>query len=142
MTYPTQNLKILVAEDHFPVRQLIASAIRSRNVALIDAATDGKKARDMIEQALQEGAPYDIVFLDWEMPAMAGIDVLKHFRAKPECGTTAFVMVTSISLQGNVLDAIKSGATAYMVKPVAPTAIIKKFDEILVWLAQKRAPAA
>jgi len=139
MSYPTQNLKILIAEDHLPARQLIASAIRSRNVALVDVATDGKKACEMMEQALNDGAPYDMVFLDWDMPVVTGIDILKQFRDKPECDSTAFVMVTSIAVQANVLDAIKSGATAYMVKPVAPNSIIKKFDEILVWLQQKRA---
>jgi len=141
MSQSTNDLKILIVEDQLAARQFLSTALRAQSIPLIDMAIDGQIGRDMIEQAYAEGTPYNIVFLDWDVPKITGIDILKHFREKPEYAKTAFVMVTSMSLQGQVLDAIKSGATAYMIKPVSPVSIHARFNEILSWLKQKESSA-
>lgn len=136
-----RDLKILIVEDQLAARQFLSTALRAESIPLIDMAVDGQIALDMIEQAYTQGTPYHIVFLDWDIPKIQGIDVLKHFRGKPEYARTAFVMVTSMSLQSQVLDAIKAGATAYMIKPVSPVSIAARFKEILSWVRQKEAAA-
>ena len=136
-----RDLKILIVEDQLAARQFLSTALRAESIPLIDMAVDGQIALDMIEQAYTQGTPYHIVFLDWDIPKIQGIDVLKHFRGKPEYARTAFVMVTSMSLQSQVLDAIKAGATAYMIKPVSPVSIAARFKEILSWVHQKEAAA-
>ena len=128
------NLKILVADDHFAARQMLINTLRANKASQIDTAVDGKLAREMILQAHAESAPYHIVFLDWEMPLITGIDVLQYFRGQKQFATTAFVMVTSTSIQENVMAAIKAGATAYMIKPVSEAAITRKFAEVITWL--------
>ncbi|MDR3450284.1 MAG: response regulator [Alphaproteobacteria bacterium] len=139
MAPPATDLKVLIAEDHFAVRQMITSALREKSVTIVDAAADGKQTRDMIDEAHLSGKPYDVVFLDWDMPVMTGINVLKHFRSQPQFVGTAFVMVTAMSTQANVLEAVKSGATGYMIKPVSQSAIGKKFDEVVSWVNKQRA---
>ena len=135
------ELKILIVEDQLAARQTLSTALRVQNIPLIDMAIDGQIARDMIEQAHADGTPYHIVFLDWDIPKITGIDLLKHFRGQPHYGSTAFVMVTSMSLQAQVMDAIKSGATAYMIKPVSPVSIAARFNEIINWLHKKESAA-
>lgn len=135
------ELKILIVEDQLAARQILSTALRAQSIPLIDMAVDGQIARDMIEQAYAQGTPYHIVFLDWDIPKITGIDLLKHFRGNSEYGKTAFVMVTSMSLQAQVLDAVKSGATAYMVKPVSPVSIAARFNEIIGWLQKKESTA-
>jgi CheY-like chemotaxis protein len=139
MPFVSNELKVLIAEDHFAVRQMIGMVLRTKNIPVVDSAVNGKQSRDMIENAYASGKPYHIVFLDWEMPILSGIDVLKYFRSMPQYANTAFVMVTAMSMQAQVMDAVKSGATAYMIKPISQTAIAKKFDEILVWVKQMNA---
>ena len=133
-----EEIRVLIAEDHFAVRQMISMAMRAKDVVTVDSALNGKQCRDMIDQAIAMGKPYHMVFLDWDMPLIMGIDILKHFRAQPQFANTAFVMVTAMSLQAQVIEAVKAGATAYMIKPVSQNAIAKKYDEILVWIARQR----
>jgi two-component system chemotaxis response regulator CheY len=63
-----------------------------------------------------------------------GIDLLRHFRTQPQFSRTAFIMLTAASEQGEVLQAIKAGATAYLVKPVSKATVSKKFLETVEWL--------
>jgi two-component system chemotaxis response regulator CheY len=141
MSDMANELKILIVEDQLSARQMLSTALRTKNIPLIDIAVDGQIGRDMIEQAHAEGTPYHIVFLDWDMPKITGIELLKHFRGRSEYAKTAFVMVTSMSLQAQVLDAIRSGATAYMIKPVSPVSVAARFNEIMGWLKQKQSAA-
>jgi two-component system chemotaxis response regulator CheY len=134
MDIAARSLKVLIVEDHFLSRQMITVALREKGVTNLEATSDGKQAIASIENARIEGRPFHIIFLDWEMPIMNGIDVLKYFRANPDYVNTAFIMVTAVAEQKLVMDAVKSGATGYVVKPVSQNGIAKKFDEIHAWI--------
>jgi len=138
MTMPVEELKVLIAEDDLASRLMVTEVLRARNVAQIDSAFDGKQARDMIDTAQAAAKPYHIVFLDWKMPHIEGIEVLRHFRSQAQFMRTAFVMVTGSSLRAEVMEAVKIGATAYMVKPVTIAALDKKFGDVLEWLRQRQ----
>jgi len=45
----------------------------------ITEADDGATAWPMIESAIKEGAPYEFIVSDWNMPKMSGLDLLKMF---------------------------------------------------------------
>src|SRR6218665_3962210 len=62
---------------------------------------------------------YDIVFLDWNMPGKTGYSLMQELREERAHDTTAIVMITAESEQRHVVEALKAGATAYIVKPVA-----------------------
>ncbi len=138
MSYPPENLKVMITDDHFLFRQILINMLHSKKVTQIDTAADGQVARDMINRAQSEHRGYDIVFLDWEMPVMLGIDVLKYFREQPSFDRTAFVMVTAVQTHAQVKEAIRAGATAYITKPIAPAALAKKFDEVMRWVSEKK----
>lgn len=132
------HLKVLIVDDHATARELVANAVREHNVQNITMAPDGTKAREAIYVAHAEKKPFDVVFLDWDMPEMAGIDVLKHFREQPQYADTAFIMVTANADKAHVLEAIKAGATTYIIKPVSRENIAKKFVEVSEWLKMHR----
>ena len=132
------NLKILVVDDHFLVRQFVTNTLKEANVQSVMTANDGNEAIDLVQKSHDEGAPFDIVLLDWNMPTVSGIEVLSYFRVKPEYATTAFVMLTAESEQQNIMKAIKAGATSYIVKPVSAADLSKKLFEVNEWLKRKR----
>lgn len=135
------NLKVLVADDHFLIRQFVRNTLLEAKVVNVTTAADGGEAIDFIQKARAESAPYDVVFLDWNMPTISGLEVLSSFRSKAEYADTAFVMLTAESEQQNIMKAIKAGATSYIIKPVSPTDLSKKLFEINEWLKRKRANA-
>ena len=132
------KLKVLIADDHFLIRQFVRNTLQEAKVLNVQTAADGNEAIDLVQKSRDAGQPYDIVFLDWNMPTISGLEVLSYFRAKPEYADTAFVMLTAESEQQNIMKAIKAGATSYIVKPVSPADLGKKLFEINEWLKRKR----
>jgi two-component system, chemotaxis family, chemotaxis protein CheY len=120
-------------------RQLIADALREHKVSEITMVEDGQKAKEAIYIAHASKTPYHVVFLDWDMPEVSGFDVLKHFREQPKFSDMAFVMFTATAEHTSVLQAVKAGATTYIIKPVTQEGISKKFVEIAHWVKQKSA---
>ncbi len=57
--------------------------------------TATKQSLTLCKKAYDANQPYDVVFLDWNMPTISGLEVLSYFRAKPEYAQTAFVMLTT-----------------------------------------------
>lgn len=133
------NLKILIADDHFLIRQFVRNTLQDAKVTNVHTAGDGNEAIEQIQKARDVNQPFDIVFLDWNMPTISGLEVLSYFRAKPEFSDTAFVMLTAESEQQNIMKAIKAGATSYIIKPVSPADLSKKLFEINEWIKRKRA---
>ena len=131
-------LKVLIADDHFLIRQFVRNTLQEAKITNVQTAADGNEAIDLVQKAYDAGQPYDIVFLDWNMPTISGLEVLSYFRAKSEYTNTAFVMLTAESEQQNIMKAIKAGATSYIIKPVSPTDLNKKLFEINEWIKRKR----
>ncbi len=132
------NLKVLIADDHFLIRQFVRNTLQDSKITNIQTAADGNEAIDLVQKAYDVNQPYDVVFLDWNMPTISGLEVLSYFRAKPEYMNTAFVMLTAESEQQNIMKAIKAGATSYIIKPISPSDLGKKLSEIHEWIKRKR----
>ncbi len=132
------ELKILIADDHFLVRQFVRNTLQESKITNIQTAADGNEAIELVQKAKEVGQPYDLVFLDWNMPTISGLEVLNYFRTRPEYLGTAFVMLTAESEQQNIMKAIKAGATSYIIKPVSPSDLSKKLFEIYEWIKRKR----
>jgi len=132
------QLKILISDDHFLVRQFVRNTLQEAKITNIQTAADGNEAIDLVQKAQESDQPYDVVFLDWNMPTISGLEVLNYFRTRPEYSETAFVMLTAESEQQNIMKAIKAGATSYIIKPVSPSDLSKKLFEIHEWVKRKR----
>ena len=138
LTNQMSDLKILIVDDHFLIRQFVRNTLQDAKIGDVQTAADGNEAIDLIQKAFDLQQPYDVVFLDWNMPTISGLEVLSFFRAKQEYASTAFVMLTAESEQQNIMKAIKAGATSYIIKPVAPADLSKKLSEIYEWVKRKR----
>ena len=130
--------KILIADDHFLIRQFVKRTLVDSGIENIDLVNDGSEAIDSINVSIEKRDLYDIIFLDWNMPIMSGIDVLSYIRTKPAYQNAAVVMFTAESEKQNIMKAIKMGATSYILKPIAPMELNKKIREIIDWLKSRR----
>lgn len=130
----TENLRILLVDDSVLMRNILTGYLNEYGAHDIKFAPDGDIAIREIEESLRSGNLYNIVFLDWNMPGKTGFDVLTHFRAQKAYDKMAIVMVTAENKQKNVLEAIRAGATAYMIKPVSKVDLDAKMIQILNWL--------
>jgi protein-histidine pros-kinase len=114
------TIRVLLAEDN-PVNQLVAVRMLERMNCRIDVAHDGKEAVEMSGKF-----PYDMVFMDVQMPNMDGLEATRAIRARErsdEGGRVHIVAMTANAMQGDREQCIESGMDDYLTKPVTPDAL-------------------
>jgi two-component system chemotaxis response regulator CheY len=128
-----KDYKFLVVDDHLMLRQMVSITLKRSGFENIDTANDGALALSKIQEAANQSAPYDVVFLDWSMPNLNGYQLLLSCRSDKRLDNMAIIMLTSESEDDNVSKAMESGATAYITKPFKPENIIKKLEYVGLW---------
>lgn len=126
-----KNLKILIVDDFEMIRITIRTALTKLEVQKVDEARDGAEGLEKLKSAMAQNSPYQLIFCDWNMPKMTGIQLLAECKKTPQLSQIPFIMVTSEAEKKNVLEAIVLGAADYVVKPFAIDTIEKKIQKIL-----------
>ena len=104
--------RILIVDDIFDNRAILGRRFERRGFEVSEAES-GAKALEMI--AAQN---FDVVLLDWMMPDLDGIEVLRRIRAERSAVELPVIMVTAKSQNEDVVEALTQGANDYMTKPV------------------------
>ena len=133
MTYSDKSGKIkvmktiLIVDDSRIMRNIVKNTFATLKIPChYLEAENGEKAFQLLETN-----KVSLVFLDWNMPEMDGIEFLKKVRAMPDYKELPIIMVTSESAKYSVVEALQSGATDYIVKPVREKVFMEKLSEIL-----------
>lgn len=124
-------MKVLIVDDSTVMRKVIIRELLKVNVK----PEDIKEAADGLEglQAASEET-FDVILMDWNMPGMLGIDVVRKLR---EAGIKSpIMMVTTEGEKTNVITAIQAGANNYLVKPFTPEDFAQKFNQMLAATAR------
>ena len=117
---------VLVVDDSRIMRNIVKNTLTALKIpSMFLEAENGKQAFQLLE-----ANKVSIVFLDWNMPEMDGIEFLKRVRAMPSYKNLPIVMVTSESAKYNVVEALQSGATDYIIKPFRERVFMEKLSEI------------
>lgn len=106
------SARILVVDDERMNLELCSQHLQ-RSGYLVDLALGGPQAIEMTERL-----HYDVVLLDYMMPGMSGIDVLKTLRARHDPLELSVIMVTAVSESSRISEALDLGANDYITKPV------------------------
>lgn len=125
-----KDKKILVVDDFEMVRNLVMKSLREVECGQIDEAENGAVAFKKLMDAAESGKPYDLVFSDWVMPILNGMEFYEKMRKTEKVKDTPFVMFTAESDQSSVMAAVKAGIKHFMVKPVLKPKLVAKLKEI------------
>jgi len=117
-------MNALVVDDSAVMRKVLIGALSRANITEVDQAGDGLEAVNAVKQK-----EYDLVLMDWNMPNMLGIDAVRAIRAEGK--KMPIIMVTTEAEKSRVIDALKAGASNYIIKPFEPTTIVAKIQEVL-----------
>jgi len=120
-----QNMKILVVDDFSTMRRINKNLLRQLGYTNIEEADDGSTALQRLKQG-----DIDFVVSDWNMPKMAGIELLKAVRGDEKLKDTPFLMVTAESDKEKVVEAVKAGVNNYVVKPFTAETLKEKIGKI------------
>jgi two-component system chemotaxis response regulator CheY len=117
---------VLVVDDSRIMRNIVKNTFMELKIPCqFLEAGNGREALQMLE--IQ---PVHLVLLDWNMPELLGIDFLKQVRAMDRYKDLPIIMVTSESAKYNVIEALKSGATDYIIKPINEKIFTEKLSKI------------
>ncbi|MBK7962004.1 MAG: response regulator [Bdellovibrionales bacterium] len=133
--FPTTT-KFLVIDDFATMRKIIKKTLNELGYTLIEEADDGATAWPLIEAAHAKGEPYGFIISDWNMPKMAGIDLLKQCRAEDKYKGVPFMLVTAESEQKQILEAAKAGVSDYVVKPFNSATLKQKMEKVWAKFSQ------
>lgn len=123
--------RCLVVDDSMILRTVIRHALEPLKLISFQEAKDGLEAWKLLETASREENPFDLVICDRNMPGMSGQELLVRIRAENQFTSLPFVMVTMEAEMDKVMEAIRSGATYYVTKPVSASILREKVATIL-----------
>ena len=107
-------LRILVAEDN-PMNRKVAKLLLQRMGYDPEFAVDGAEALAAVDRA-----PFDVVFMDVQMPVMDGLDATRELRRRHPAERPRIVGMTASTFEEDRLACMQAGMDDYLAKPVRP----------------------
>jgi DNA-binding NarL/FixJ family response regulator len=124
MSEPRTTIRMLVVDDHDVVRTGFAGLLATQpDFTVVGTAADGAEAIRISDQQ----AP-DVVLMDIRMPGMDGIEATRHLT-RPGGGRPRVLILTTFDLDEYVYDAIRAGASGFLLKDVTAERL---FDAVRV----------
>ena len=112
-------VSVLVADDQALVRAGFASILGAQpGIAVVGQARDGRDAVDLARKRRPR-----VVLMDIKMPDLDGIEATRRILADAQ-GETAVLMLTTFDLDEYVYDALRAGASGFLLKDVPPEQLI------------------
>ena len=124
------QMRFLVVDDFSTMRRIVRGLLKEMGITNADEAEDGAVALQMLRSNR-----YDFVVSDINMPNMNGFELLKAIKADPELKSLPVLMVTAEARKEDIVLAVQSGASGYIVKPFTRATLEDKVMKIM----QKRA---
>ena len=123
------GMRVLIADDTPAEWRSLIKNLEALSFT-VDLATNGEDAVALVRQH-DKTDPYNIIFMDWRMPAMDGIEAIRQIRTDRSLShEPAIVMVTAIAREEIRRTASQAGADGFLVKPVPPSTLIDTVVEL------------
>lgn len=114
---------ILIIDDEAALRQTLARVLQQAGFE-VTTAENGEQGLDFLKTT-----DFDMVFMDLRMPGLTGLEVLKLIHTGyPSLPVVLFTAQPDLS---SAVEALRNGATDYLLKPLKPKAIIERAQTIL-----------
>ena len=114
----TDPLRVMLVDDHAFVRSAIRQALTAPDVTVV---AESSTAEEALRVALD--ARPDVVLIDIDLPGMNGLRLLRELA--PRLPDAKFVMLTVSTVQADVLEAVRLGASGYLTKDLDADALLR-----------------
>lgn len=117
-----QQPRILLAEDNL-VNQEVLSRIVSKRNYLVERASNGKEAVEMIQA--HDGSYYQMILMDVRMPIMDGLEATRIIRKLPDSDKSRIpiIAITADAFENDMTRCLEAGMNAGLTKPISPNSL-------------------
>ncbi|SEG00019.1 two-component system, chemotaxis family, response regulator CheY [Caloramator fervidus] len=116
--------RVLIVDDAAFMRMMLKDILVKNGYEVVGEAPNGLKAVELYKQERP-----DVVTMDITMPEMDGIQAVKEIRAFDP--NAKIIMCSAMGQQAMVMEAIKSGAKDFIVKPFQPERVLEALKKVL-----------
>jgi two-component system chemotaxis response regulator CheY len=127
-------MKVMLVDDSRTIRNIQKNVLAQLGHTDILEAGDGVEALSLIAQD-----PPDLILIDWNMPNMDGITLVRKIRETDKL--TPLIMCTTEAQKDRVIEAIKAGVNNYVVKPFNVESLAEKIEQTMAKAASAAAKA-
>ncbi|MFH1114902.1 MAG: response regulator transcription factor [Pseudomonadota bacterium] len=108
-------MRILIAEDDFTSRKMLAAVLKKNGYAVVETANGAEAWEE-----LQKPEAPRLVILDWMMPIMDGLEVVRRVRSLENDHPAYILMLTVMDRKTDIINGMNAGADDYLTKPFHP----------------------
>jgi two-component system sensor histidine kinase/response regulator len=112
-----RHRRALIVDDSESARAVLSDMLHGMTFTVTEAPS-GRSAIDAVRQAAQRGEPFDIVYLDWRMPEMDGIETARRLKALELQQAPFIVMATAHGREEVIRQAQAVGIEDVLIKPI------------------------
>ncbi|MDJ1134694.1 response regulator [Streptomyces iconiensis] len=121
MSEPTDAVRVLIADDQALLRESFGVLVDAEpGLKVVGTAEDGEAA---VRLALSERP--DVILMDVRMPRLDGIEATRAIRRNPATEGVRVLVLTMFDLDSYVFAALRSGASGFLLKDVAPAELVR-----------------
>ncbi|HXJ02375.1 MAG TPA: response regulator [Micropepsaceae bacterium] len=128
MSYRFDRLKVLVIDDNQHMRRLVSAVLEAVGIKTVFEAENANDAWKIFQTE-----PWDLIFLDWVMSGMSGLEFAEKIRTSPDSPNPfiPIVMLTGYSSIERVNAARDVGINEFLAKPVSAKAIMNRLVAVI-----------
>ena len=117
--------RILIIEDEEPLTLLLRYNLEAEGYS-VESAVRGDEA----DLKLKENTP-DLAVIDWMLPGLSGIELIRRLRARPETQQLPIIMLTARGEETERVRGLATGADDYIVKPFSVPELLARIRALL-----------
>lgn len=118
------KIRVIIIDDHTLFREGLQRLLVRHDIDVVSSVSNGDEGL----QAIESNKP-DIVLLDLRMPDTSGIEVLKNIRLQNKL--LPVVMLTTSDYEKDLIDALRNGASGYLLKDMEPDDLVVALKNVL-----------
>lgn len=106
-------MRALVVDDSAVMRTMLRRVLKKQGFEAVIEASQGVEALER----LAELNHFELILIDWNMPTMDGLELLRRVRSQSRYAAIPIMMVTTETSMNRMSEALAAGANDYMMKP-------------------------
>jgi len=114
-------VRTLVIEDSRAMRSILAEILGEVGFE-VTLTADAEEALEVLENDHY----FELALVDWNLPGLSGLDLVKAIRERPARDDIKLMMVTAETELGRVREALEAGADEYIMKPFDKEMLLEK----------------